>query len=110
MKVLTLNTWQEKGPWRERWKLILKGLKEYDADIAGFQEVFNMEWAEEMRRRSGYSYLAVSGQHSGLVFLSRFKPVEQECLVMKTRSPTEDYQRYAFWVLVDTGKKKIAFF
>ena len=109
MKVLTLNTWQEKGPWRERWELIFRGLKEYDADVVGFQEVFNMEWAEEVRKRSGYPYLAVSGQHSGLIFLSRFKPVEQECLIMKTKSPTEDYLRYAFYVRVDTGKGKIAF-
>jgi len=110
MKVLTLNTWQEKGLWQERWQLILKGLEEYDADIVGFQEVFNMEWAEEIRRRSGYPYLAVSGQHSGLVFLSRFKPLEQECLVLKAKSPNEDYQRYAFYIQVETPKGKIALF
>lgn len=110
MKILTLNTWQERGPWRERWELILKGLKEYGADIVGFQEVFNMEWAEEVRMRSGYPYLAVSGEHSGLIFLSRFKPVEQECIVMKAKSPNEDYLRYAFYVRVDTGKEKVALF
>ena len=33
MKILTLNTWQERGPWRERWELILKGLERYDADL-----------------------------------------------------------------------------
>jgi len=110
MKVLTLNTWQEKGPWQERWELILEGLKQYDADVVGFQEVFNMEWAEEVRRRSGYPYLAVSGQHSGLVFLSKFKPLEQECLVMDSRSPNEDYNRYAFYVLVETPWGKLALF
>jgi len=110
MKILTLNTWQERGPWRERWELIFKGLAEYDADIVGFQEVFNMEWAEEIRRRSGYPYLAVSGEHSGLIFLSKFKPVERECLVMKTQSPTEDYLRYAFYIRVDTGAAQVAFF
>ncbi len=110
MRILTLNTWQERGPWRERWELIFKGLREYDAEIVGFQEVFNIEWAEEVRKRSGYSYLAVSGEHSGLVFLSKFKPVEQECLVMKTLSPTEDYLRYAFYVRVDAGRSGIALF
>ncbi len=110
MKVLTLNTWQEKGPWQKRWELIFRGLKTYDADIVGFQEVFNMEWAEEIRRRSGYPYLAVSGEHSGLIFLSKFKPVEQACLIMKTKSPTEDYLRYAFYVRVDTGSGEIALF
>lgn len=110
MKILTLNTWQERGPWRERWELILKGLKEYDADIVGLQEVFNMDWALEIHKRSGYPYLAVSGEHSGLIFLSKFKPVEQECLVMTTKSPTEDYLRYVFYVQVDMGGEKIALF
>jgi beta-glucosidase len=110
MKILTLNTWQERGPWRERWNLIFRGLREYDADIIGFQEVFNMDWAREIRERSGYPYLAVSGEHSGLIFLSKFKPVEQECLVMKTKSPTEDYQRYAFYLRVDADGEAAAFF
>ena len=110
MKILTLNTWQERGPWRERWELIFQGLKDYQADIVGFQEVFSMEWAETVRERSGYPYLAVSGQHSGLIFLSRFKPIEQDCLVMKTQSPTEDYLRYAFYVRFDAGEEEIALF
>lgn len=110
MKILTLNTWQERGPWRERWELILNGLKEYQTEIVAFQEVFNMEWAEEVRKRSGYPYLAVSGEHSGLIFLSQFKPVEQACHLMETRSPTEDYRRYAFYVRVDAAGEEIALF
>ncbi|MFH0984535.1 MAG: endonuclease/exonuclease/phosphatase family protein [Candidatus Omnitrophota bacterium] len=110
MKILTLNTWQERGPWRDRWELIQGGLKSYDADVVGFQEVFNMDWARELHGRSGYPYLAVSGEHSGLIFLSKFKCVEQECLVMKTKSPTEDYLRYVFYVQVDSGEEKIALF
>lgn len=110
VKILTLNTWQERGPWRERWELILKGLEEHDAEIVAFQEVFNMDWAEEVHRRSGYPYLAVSGEHSGLIFLSKFKPVEQECLVMETRSPTEDYHRYAFYLRVDVEGQDVALF
>ena len=110
MRILTLNTWQERGPWRDRWELIFRGLEKYRADIVGFQEVFNMDWAREIRERSGYPYLAVSGEHSGLIFLSKFKPLEQECLVMKTKSPTEDYLRYVFFIKVDTGKGEMALF
>lgn len=110
MKVLTLNTWQERGPWRERWELILRGLREYDADIVGFQEVFNMDWAREAQKRSGYPYLAVSGEHSGLVFLSKYRPVEQMCRILKTKSPTEDYLRYGFYVRFDTGGADAAIF
>ena len=97
-------------PWRERWELILKGLRKYDADIVGFQEVFNMDWAAEVQKRSGYPFLAVSGEHSGLIFLSKYKPLEQECLIMQTRSPSEDYLRYAFYVRLGTGKSKLAVF
>ena len=110
MKIISLNTWQEKGPWQKRWDLIFKDLKQYDADIVGLQEVFNMEWAEEARKRSGYPYLAVSGEHSGLIFLLKYKPVEQACLIMKTQSPTEDYKRYAFYVRVDTPAGPVALF
>ncbi|HOW59438.1 MAG TPA: endonuclease/exonuclease/phosphatase family protein [Candidatus Omnitrophota bacterium] len=108
MKILTLNTWQERGPWQKRWELIFQGLKEYNADVVGFQEVFNMEWAKTIRERSGYPYLAVSGQHSGLIFLSKLKLVEQECLIMTTKSPTEDYLRYAFYVQVAEDRHNIA--
>ena len=110
MKILTLNTWQDRGPWRARWELIFRGLKAYDADIVGFQEVFDMDWAREIRERSGYPYLVVSGEHSGLIFLSKFKPVEQECLTLRTKSATEDYFRYVFYVQVDTGTEKVALF
>lgn len=110
MKILTLNTWQEKGPWRERWELILRGLAEHDADLVGLQEVFNMDWAEEARARSGYPYLAVSGEHSGLIFLSKFRPVEQACHIMKTRSPNEEYLRYAFYVRFDKPSGPFAAF
>lgn len=110
MKILTLNTWQERGPWRERWELILRGLAGHDADLVGLQEVFNMEWVEEVRRRSGYPYLSVSGEHSGLIFLSKFRPVGQACHIMKTRSPNEDYLRYAFFVRYETPAGPFAAF
>jgi endonuclease/exonuclease/phosphatase family metal-dependent hydrolase len=110
VRILTFNTWQERGPWRDRWELIFEGLRTHQPDIVGFQEVFNMDWAREIRERSGYPYLAVSGEHSGLIFLLKFRPAEQECLILETRSPTEDYRRYVFYVLVDAGKEKIALF
>lgn len=110
LRVLTLNTWQERGPWRERWELIFAGLRFYLPDIIGFQEVFNMEWADEIKARSGYPYLVKSGQHSGLIFLSRHPVLKSECLVFKTKSPTEDYSRYAHYALFQIGKKKLAGF
>ncbi len=108
LKILTLNTWQERGPWRERWELIFAGLKFYLPDIISFQEVFNMDWADEIQKRTGYPYLVKSGEQSGLIFLSKFPCVKSECLTYKTKSPSEDYLRYAHFGLFQVGKKKIA--
>lgn len=110
MKILTLNTWQERGPWQKRWELIFKGLREYNADIVGFQEVFNMDWAQTVQKRSGYPHLAVSDEHSGLIFLSNWQITEQACHIMATKSPSEDYLRYAFYVRVESDNEKIALF
>ncbi|HCM43038.1 MAG TPA: hypothetical protein DIS66_06995 [Candidatus Omnitrophica bacterium] len=110
LRLLSLNTWQERGPWRERWELIFAGLKFYLPDIVAFQEVFNMDWADEIQKRSGFPYLSKSGQNSGLVFLSKYPVLKSECLTYKTKSPNEDYNRYAHFALFQAGRKKIAGF
>lgn len=110
IKILTLNTWQEKGPWRERWELIFAGLKFVLPDIIGFQEVFNMEWAEEIQKRSGYPYLIKSGQNSGLIFLSKYPAIVSECITFKAKSPSESYSRYAHYALFQVGNKRLAGF
>lgn len=101
IKILSLNTWQERGPWRERWEIIFSELKRHDPDIIGFQEVFNMDWADEVRRRSGYPHLVKSGKNSGLIFLSKFPVLKTECLTYQAKSPSEDYMRYALFSLFD---------
>ncbi len=69
-----------------------------------------MEWADEIQKRSGYPHLVKSGQHSGLVFLSKYPVLKSECLIMKTRSAAEDYLRYAHYVLFQVGNKRLAGF
>lgn len=110
LRIITLNTWQERGPWQERWEIIFEELKKYDADIVGLQEVFNMDFAAEIHKRSGYPSLVTSGQNSGLVFLSKHQAVESECLTYVTKSNQEDYFRYALYALFDVAGKKIAAF
>ena len=107
LKILTLNTWQERGPWRERWELIFAGLKFYLPDIIAFQEVFNMEWADEIQKRSGYPHLVKSGQNSGLIFLSKYPVVKSECIILKARSTYEEYLRYCHYALFAIGKKRL---
>ncbi len=110
MKILTLNTWQECGPWRERWEIIFAGLEKMKPDIIGFQEVFNPSWAEEIQKRTGYPALVFPEEPAGLLILSRFPVLQWECLTMKTRSPTETYFRYVLFVKLKTEKGPLAVF
>lgn len=94
MKVLTLNTWQEKGPWKARWEIIFQGLHELVPDLVGFQEVFNPAWVELIRKRAGYPYFLYPQPDSGLLTLSRY-PIQQSAVFQyPTQSPTETYRRY----------------
>ncbi len=110
MKILTLNTWQENGPWRERWEIIFSGLQQMKPDIAGFQEVFNAAWAAEIQKRTGYRTLVFSKEPGGLLILSRFPVTRTECLTLKTKSPSEDYFRYVLFAELQTEKKPLAVF
>lgn len=110
MKILTLNTWQKRGPWEDRWGVIFDGLLEYEPDIAAFQEVFDPDWAENVRKKSGYASLVFHPEHSGLMFLSRYPVVRSRCLTLKTQAPTEDYLRYVLFAEVDAGERKFALF
>ncbi len=110
MKILTLNTWQERGPWKDRWEVIFEGLRQYQPDIIGIQEVFNREWAARVQIRTGYPTLVFPPEHSGLMLLAKFPAVESSCLTMKTKSPTEDYLRYALYAKLKIKDKTLAIF
>src|SRR3989338_8004308 len=111
MKVLTLNTWQERGPWQLRWNVILEGLAEHRPEVVVFQEVFNYEWAQEVKRKAGYDYLVFHPEPSGLMILSRYPINHSDCLTLKTQSPTEDYLRYALFAELNIGhKQSLGFF
>lgn len=110
MKILTLNTWQESGPWKDRWEVVFQSLEKCRADVCAFQEVFNIDWAGEIRARVKMPHLVTSGEHSGLIFVSKFPVRLQATHVMKTKSPTEDYLRYALFAEIDAGDRRFALF
>lgn len=110
MKILTLNTWQERGPWRERWRLIFKGLLRYRPDVVLFQEVFNAAWAEKIKLLSGYRYMVFPPQKGGLMMLFRYPVRDCDCITYKTKSKTEDYFRYAMFAKIRVGAQDIAVF
>lgn len=106
LKILTLNAWQERGPWKLRWKVIFENIKQIKPDIIGFQEVFNPDWAQEVKRKSKFPYLVFHPEPSGLMILSQLVVRQSACLTIKTQSPTEDYGRYALFAEIEWEKNK----
>ncbi|MBI3306668.1 MAG: hypothetical protein HYZ84_02520, partial [Candidatus Omnitrophica bacterium] len=76
LKILSLNTWQERGPWKLRWKVILENLKEIKPDIVCLQEVFNPDWAQDVKQKAKFAYLVFHPEHSGLMILSQLPVLE----------------------------------
>ncbi len=110
MKILTLNTWQKRGPWQDRWRVTVQGVKQFKPDILAFQEVFDTEVAEWVKRETGYPYLVFPTDRSGQMFLSRHPVLNSALLQMETQSPTEEYFRYVLYMLVEVGKEPVAFY
>ncbi len=109
MKILTLNTWQERGPWQERWEVILEGMERFHPNIVAFQELFNPSWAQEIQKRTGFPHLVFPEEYCGLV-LGTDLAVKSSGVVRLTKSPWEDYDRYAMWAELErTGQPLFVF-
>lgn len=96
MKILTLNTWQERGPWRERWDVILERLFKLRPQIAAFQELFNPCWAQEVQKLTGFSTLLFPREGCGLVIYTEYA-VTSWGVERLVQSPLEEYSRYVLW-------------
>ena len=110
LSILSLNTWQERGPWKERWKMIFTGIKRAKPDIVSFQEVFNADWTGEIKKETGYSNSAFGPVASGLFVISKFPIKSQEVLTYSTKSPNEDYLRYCLWTEMDVYGRPLSLF
>ncbi len=97
MKVLTLNTWQERGPWCARWELVFEGLKTLRPDVVLLQEVFNPEWVKEIARRTGYPSTVYAEKESGLAIFSQYPLVQSGSKVLDAQSAREDYRRFVLF-------------
>ena len=90
MRILTLNTWHNNGPWRQRRDALVHDVIQYAPDILLFQELFDADWSKELQARLGYPYLVSTDcMHSGLVILSKLPPQANEIYRMNTKSPFE---------------------
>ena len=109
MKILTLNTWQERGPWQARWEVILQVIRILKPDVIAFQELFNQFWALEIKKRIGLPTMLFPEEHAGLVLYSRY-PVSLWQVMKLSPSPLEDYGRYVLWAeLKMQGKEFFVF-
>lgn len=100
MKVLTLNTWQERGLWAQRWEIILEGIRRLGPDIACFQELFNESWAGEVLKRSRFKSMLYQDDKCGNALYTNYS-VKEWGVVTLTKSPIEEYLRYAVWGKLD---------
>ena len=97
MRVLTLNTWQERGPWRERWELVFEGLKTLQPEVVLFQEVFNPQWVKDIAKRAGYASFVYAEKESGLAIFSHYPLVQSGSKALAAQSANEDYRRFVLF-------------
>jgi endonuclease/exonuclease/phosphatase family metal-dependent hydrolase len=110
VKVLTFNTWQERGPWQDRWEVAFGGIAELDPDVVALQEVFKRDWAQTVQRRLGFPELVYAEDAAGLVLLSKYPVRDMETKTYDTRSASESYRRYALRAELGMPAGPIAFF
>lgn len=103
IKVLSLNTWNEEGPFRERWELILDGIQRYCPDILAFQELISSEWAIKIAARAGFNEVIGPEHGSGLVIMSPWPIANWESVVFKTKSKFEEYDRAVLFACIHVG-------
>lgn len=106
MKILTLNTWTEKGPWRERWEIIFEGIRGLRPDVICLQEVFNAEWAKEIKRRTRFASLVYlpESKESGLAILSNFTLLTSAGLKFQKQSLNFEPRRHLLYAHFKAGE------
>jgi len=61
-------------------------------------------------KRANLPHLVFSSDPSGLMILSKFPVHQWSSYTMKTKSPTENYKRYALFAELEAGKNRLAVF
>ena len=98
MRILSLNTCHNNGPWLQRRDALIQGIVQYAPVILLFQELFDADWSKELQERLGYPHLVPTEcARSGLVILSKLPPKSNLIYRMTIKSPFETYWRYALW-------------
>lgn len=110
MRVLTLNCWSEGQDFEKRWPLLASELVKIKPDVACLQEVFHRNKASVLQKAVGHSTLVLGEKKSGLALLANYPKIASRSVKFKTKSPNENYSRYALWVRLSVGKTQWDFF
>lgn len=112
MKILTLNTWTEKGPWRERWEIIFEFIRQSQPDVVAFQEIFSREWAKKVKETLDYSSLAYpeESKTSGLAALAKFPLLECSSFKFAAQSQNTEPQRYLLFAQFKAERETVSLF
>jgi endonuclease/exonuclease/phosphatase family metal-dependent hydrolase len=122
LRVLTLNIWNNQGPWPERLRLIRSELSSLAPDIVGLQEVLHLEQpkpgtvdqAQAIGDGLGYYSAFASAWHigGGLQFgnalLSRWPIVQSENFQLPCEN--DDETRGLLYCLLDTPHGRVPVF
>ncbi len=109
MRIATLNTWNEQGPWKDRWELTLDELEPIKPDIVGFQEFITPYLIPDITERLNLPYWYYPDRSSGLIIFSRYALGQGVNRPYATQSPTENYRRQALLVPVRVGLSDLWF-
>ena len=117
LSVLTLNIWNDDGPWPERAELIRAWIDELDPDLIGFQEVLVGEGRDQARELVGDRYEIAFGRaidfwrNSGLAFgnavASRWGIEERESVALPDAGDGE--RRVALWTSIASPLGPVTF-
>ncbi len=106
IKIVTLNTWDDYGPYRARWKYLLTELKSHEPDIIFLQEVSCARMTRSLLR--GFPcHQAVAAYGPGLVVLSKYPIHRRTYIKYSTQSKEEDHERGFLSVEIFSGGRKI---
>lgn len=110
MRVVTLNTWQKRGPWRERWNVLHHDLANCMPSVVCLQELFDKDLADEVTEVHEFPERVFPGDSSGLALFSNYPIKNHKTHKLKIQSPTEDYFRYLLCAEVDWNGRSLFVF
>lgn len=110
MRIVTLNTWQKRGPWRERWNILHHDLANCLPAAVCLQELFDEDLVQELMDVHRFEEKVFPNDQSGLAIFSHLPVKKTQSIRLKTQSPTEDYFRHLLYAEAELEGKPLFIF